>query len=78
MAEVMATISRSLHENGLATCQPGPSVYDFTCCNGAIEKHIHMYALDSVAHLRFACYSFSSSISDTSEQGLERLFRHSR
>jgi len=38
MAEVMATISRSLHENGLETCQPSPSVYDCTCCNGAIEK----------------------------------------
>lgn len=53
MAEVMATISRSLHENGLEACQPSPSVYDFTCCNGAIGKHIHIYALDSVAHLQF-------------------------
>jgi len=51
MAKVMATISRSLHENGLETCQPSPSVYDFTCCNGAIGKHIHAYALDSAVHL---------------------------
>jgi len=70
MAEVMATISRSLHGNGLETCQPSPSVYDFTCCNGTIEKHIHAYTPHSAAHLRFACYSFSSLIADTSEQEL--------
>lgn len=74
MAEVMATISRSLHENGLETCQPSPSVYDFTCCNGAIGKHIHAYALRSTAHLRFACYSFFSLITDTSEQESSNYF----
>lgn len=51
MAEVMATISRSLHENGLETCQPSPSACDFTCCNGAIGKRAHPYARQRISDL---------------------------